>query len=559
MRSKTTFFLPLVMIAGCLLAAQQRSPTSSALDGRVSSDADRSMEGVLVTAKGFGSTISVTVVTDREGKYAFPASKLKPGKYTLSIRATGYELANAPQVEILGVKTIQVDLKLDKTHNLLSQLTNAEILLSIPGTQREKNELYPCANCHSLIPIIQSNYNAEAWQTTLARMKNWSVQSSIAKPIRQPYKVAAKPNPEFAQYLSTINLSSKPKWDYDFKSLPRPAGRATRVIITEYDLPASGRLPHDAILDANGIIWYNDFHEPLIGRLNPRTGETKEWRFPPLKPDFPTGTLSIMLDRNGDLWFPRFLQGGITQFNPRTEKFQTWLEPPEYNTEHSSSPHVSTAADGTVWFTENEGLVISRLDPKSGHISSFPMFPDFRPGGGGSGQFDLNNTKAEGHRTYGLASDSGSNAYFCDIVGGNIGRVDAKTGQVTLFKTPTVNSGPRRLSVDSEDRVWFGEYYANKVGMLDPKTKQFKEWTAPTPWSGPYPAMADKNGDAWTAGMGTDLILRLDPKNGNFTEYLLPTVDANIRWVEVDNSTTPPSVWVAEVHGGKIARIEPLD
>jgi streptogramin lyase len=71
--------------------------------------------------------------------------------------------------------------------------------------------------------------------------------------------------------------------------------------------------------------------------------------------------------------------------------------------------------------------------------------------------------------------------------------------------------------------------------------------------------MADKNGEAWTAGMGTDLIVRLDPQTGRFTEYLLPTVDANIRWIEVDNSTTPVTAWVAEVHQGKIAKIEALD
>jgi virginiamycin B lyase len=115
------------------------------------------------------------------------------------------------------------------------------------------------------------------------------------------------------------------------------------------------------------------------------------------------------------------------------------------------------------------------------------------------------------------------------------------------------------VSVDSQDRVWFGEYYANKLGMFDPKTELFKEWTAPTPWVGPYPAKADKNGDAWTAGMSTDLILRLDPKSGKFTEYMLPTVDANIRHIDVDNSASPVAVWVAEVHRGKIAKIEPLD
>jgi streptogramin lyase len=59
--------------------------------------------------------------------------------------------------------------------------------------------------------------------------------------------------------------------------------------------------------------------------------------------------------------------------------------------------------------------------------------------------------------------------------------------------------------------------------------------------------------------MGTDLILRLNAQTGKLTAYLLPTVEANVRWIQVDSSTTPVTVWVAEVHQGKIARVEPFD
>ena len=140
-----------------------------------------------------------------------------------------------------------------------------------------------------------------------------------------------------------------------------------------------------------------------------------------------------------------------------------------------------------------------------------------------------------------------------------MGRIDAKTAKVTLFKTPTLNSGPRRGTVDEQGRVWFGEYYSNKLGMFDPETEKFQEWTAPTPWLGPYPAKADKHGNAWTSGMGADLVDRLDLKTGTFTEYMLPTVNANIRHIDIDDTTSPVTVWVAEVHQGKIAKIEPLD
>jgi streptogramin lyase len=221
---------------------------------------------------------------------------------------------------------------------------------------------------------------------------------------------------------------------------------------------------------------------------------------------------------------------------------------------------VAAAPDGTAWFPGGESLLIFKVDPETGKVTAYPMYPDFHPDEKSAGiiQFSYSATPT-GHSTYGLAADSKSNVYICDIVGGNIGKIDGKTGKVTLYKTPTLNSGPRRVSVDSEDRVWFGEYYADKLGMFDPKTEKFKEWTAPTPWLGPYPAKADKNGEAWTSGMGADLVDRLDPKSGKFTEYMLPTVNANIRHIDVDNSTTPVTVWVAEVHQGKIARVEPLD
>ncbi len=551
--------LALVFGLGYGLAVPAQKP-AAALAGLVSSDAEGPMEGVLVRAKGVGKTISVTVVSDRRGRFSFPASRLAPDKYNIDIRAVGYDLANPVSVEVGAGAAGHVDLRLVKTTDLISQLTSSEWLESVPGTEEQKNQLFRCAACHSLAPIVQSTYDEKGWLTTFARMRSYSEQAVLEHPVSLPFKVTVQPDPAFAKYLSTINLSATPEWKYQLKTRPRPSGRATRVIITEYDLPDPGRLPHDADLDNKGMIWYNDFREPLIGRLDPRTGETKEWRMPPLKPGFPEGTLSIEFNRDGYLWIPRFRQGGYTRFDPRTEKFQTWLVPPEYNDAHAIQGQVAAAPDGTAWFPGGENLLIFKLDPRTGRIRTYPMYPDYHPDEKSSGiiQFSYSATPV-GHSTYGLAADSKSNVYICDIVGGNIGKIDGETGKVTLYKTPTLNSGPRRVSVDSQDRVWFGEYYADKLGMFDPKTGKFKEWAAPTPWIGPYPAKADQSGDVWTSGMGADLVLRLDHKTEKFTEYMLPTVNANIRHIDIDNSASLVAVWVAEVHQGKIAKIEPLD
>ena len=60
------------------------------------------MEGVVVSAKKDGSTISVSVVTDAQGRYAFPAARLEPGRYTLKARAAGYEIDAVMSAVVVG-------------------------------------------------------------------------------------------------------------------------------------------------------------------------------------------------------------------------------------------------------------------------------------------------------------------------------------------------------------------------------------------------------------------------------------------------------------------------
>src|SRR5947209_7249068 len=85
-------------LAGTLAALWFNAPigalaqTSDALVGQVTSAQEGAMEGVLVSAKRAGSIVTVSVVTDRDGRYRFPAARLEPGAYTLAIRAAGYDL-----------------------------------------------------------------------------------------------------------------------------------------------------------------------------------------------------------------------------------------------------------------------------------------------------------------------------------------------------------------------------------------------------------------------------------------------------------------------------------
>ena len=51
------------------------------------------------SAKLAGSNKTITVVSDAKGRYAFPAARLEPGKYAVTIRAAGYDLAGPSTTE----------------------------------------------------------------------------------------------------------------------------------------------------------------------------------------------------------------------------------------------------------------------------------------------------------------------------------------------------------------------------------------------------------------------------------------------------------------------------
>jgi hypothetical protein len=71
----------------------------------ISSAEEGPMEGVVVSARKDGATITVSVVTDKEGKYTFPAARLEPGRYRLSIRAGGYELESPKAVDLSAAQS----------------------------------------------------------------------------------------------------------------------------------------------------------------------------------------------------------------------------------------------------------------------------------------------------------------------------------------------------------------------------------------------------------------------------------------------------------------------
>src|SRR6202035_4502268 len=235
--------------------SHQALAAGAALTGQVSSAEEGNMEGVVVSAKKVGSTVMVSVTTDAQGRYAFPDGRLEPGQYALAIRAVGYDIAAQTTARVAAESSATADIKLKKTKNLASQLTNAEWMMSVPGPEDQKALLLNCTSCHTLERLVRSTHDADEWTHVVTRMMGYGAVRQPVKPQRM-LDAARAGSPEqyrkFAEYLATINLSRADKWQYPLKTLPRPKGEATHVIVTEYDVGRATTEPHDVVVAKDG-------------------------------------------------------------------------------------------------------------------------------------------------------------------------------------------------------------------------------------------------------------------------------------------------------------------
>jgi len=535
-----------------LPVAPSLAQNAAALSGVVSSAREGPMEGVVVSAKKDGATITVSVVSDDKGHFSFPAARLEPGHYAISTRAVGYDLDGPKDATIAAGQEDKVDIKLKPTRNLSAQLSNAEWLISVPGTDEQKRFLLECNGCHTYERIVRSTHDADEFVQVFKRMARYYPGSTPLKP--QPLAGNAGRNvgngPEAqkaAEWLASINLSRQDTWSWQPKTLPRLTGKSTHVIITEYDLPNKLIEPHDVVLDREGKVWYSDFGQMFIGEMDPKTGIVTQHAIPETKPGFSLGTLNLEIDKDDDPWIGLMYQSAIAKFDRKTQKFEEWPTPKAWDSDAGQLGHLAvqgTPSDDKVWIKNSDGGHIYRLDLKSNAFEDLGVLKDPRTG------------KRIG--TYGIHADAENNLYLLDFSAGNIVRIDAKTKEPTVYLTPTPNSHPRRGRVDDQGRLWFAEYFGGAIAMLDPETGKIAEWKVPTPWSSPYDAVEDKNGNAWTGSMNTDRVARLDIKSGQYTEYPLPR-PTNIRRVFVDDRSNPGTLWIGSNHGASIVKVEPLD
>jgi virginiamycin B lyase len=333
-----------------------------------------------------------------------------------------------------------------------------------------------CGSCHGLGMITgATGYTEAGWRDLIGTM--------VALPKDQEAAISS--------YLAT-HFPRKPG------RAPELVGGDVKVTFREWVVPTLGQRSRDPLQTKDGTIWWNGQFISLVGRLNPTTGEMKEYKLDPTsKPH------SIVDDAAGNIWYLGNGNGTIGKFVPATGEITVFKMPDPA----ARDPHTGIfSKDGTLYFTLQQSNMVGRLVPSTGAITLITLpTPRALP--------------------YGLKQNSKGEIWVAYNGAGRLASIDPVTMAVKEHPLPDPATRSRRLAITSDDTVWFVNSSLGRLGRLNPTTGEVKEWPSPS-GSKSHPYAIEVIDDViWynESGQRPDALVRFDPKTERFQSWAIPS------------------------------------
>src|SRR6267378_3253857 len=441
--SKLVAFLILVAVFSSLVRA-------ATVTGNVKGPDNTPFEGAFVQAINAKTHISVSVLTDKQGRYR--VENLPAGEYQVRIRAVGFTTDPRSAVNLTADQNISFDFALQKSTVRWSDLSLYQGKRLLPEGKGKETLSSNCFICHGFQTRMASvRRDEEGWRDRIDYMRQ-SMAFQLSERINdeKAKELVSYLNSTFGQD-STVPRS--PAELPGYKDTVRPfADEAMNIVYVEYDVSGSKGLPWSASPDKDGNFWmpyYGRGNE--VARLNPTTGEVKHFSLPF---EETAGVHSVVRAPDGMVYFTEFALNKLAKLDPSTGKITEFPDSFTMPDRRADKHTVRVDAKGNLW---SSGSPLSKYDQETGKYTHFMEVPS----------------------SYGITFDKDGNVWFCVLQkDGKIGKIDAKTEKVTQWSPPTQGT-PQRLAIDSDGIVWFGERSGHKIGRFDPKTETFKEFPFP--------------------------------------------------------------------------------
>jgi virginiamycin B lyase len=333
-----------------------------------------------------------------------------------------------------------------------------------------------CGGCHALNMITgAAGYTQDGWRSLISTM-------------------VRLPEPQQASITLYLAAHFPPKPG----RAPTLVPGSVTVTFREWIVPTLGQRSRDPLQRPDGTIWWNGQFISLVGSLDPRSGEMREYK---LEPE--AHPHSIVDDAAGNIWYMGNGNGTIGKLVPGTGEI-TIIKMPD---PAARDPHTGIFdKNGTLFFTLQQSNMLGRLTPSTGEIKLVTLTtPRALP--------------------YGIKQDSKGTIWVSYNGSNKLASMDPVTMEVREHVLPDPATRSRRLAITSDDTVWFVNSSLGRLGRLIPKTGEIKEWPSPSgPQSHPY-AIEVVDDVIWynESGMRPDALVRFDPKTEKFQSWAIPS------------------------------------
>jgi virginiamycin B lyase len=263
----------------------------------------------------------------------------------------------------------------------------------------------------------------------------------------------------------------------------------------------------------DGAIWWSGQLANKLGRLDPQTGQMREY---PVNPQ--SGPHGLVEDKDGNVWFTGNFRGFIGKLDPRSGTVKEYELPDP----RARDPHtIVIDHNGIVWFTVQSGNFVGRLDPKTGDIKlAQPPTTNARP--------------------YGMAVNSKNQVFFVEFGAPKIATIDDAM-HIQEYALSDLAARPRRIAITPDDQIWYTDFARGYLGHLDPVTAKVEEFASPSgPKSQPYGIVSTK-GALWyvESRAKPNTVVRFDPQTQKFQTWAIPGGGDIVRNMDVDHDGNP--------------------
>src|SRR5215472_9065856 len=301
----------------------------------------------------------------------FRAVSLFPGNYEISATAKGFK-SNVQKLAVKAGDNPKINVTLQEVASSnegeADPLQNVETLRSnrvkvsfdtyeniFPaGPGREVAER-TCIICHGENFLPSQPGSAEVWNARVDRMMGKanfdrpanSYAEGLLSYRAQQFRFSLKDREDLVAYLvKNFGPAAPPRNVRTVQETPLDEAKLGKAMFMEYyvpeDPPGQGvhapeyagpggrpgtRRIQDVRFDAEGNVFGSDRGTPRrLIKLNPRTGEWREWVTPHPKSD----VHEVLISPDGMIWMPEHAEGGVRSyllgFNPKTEKWDVNID-----------------------------------------------------------------------------------------------------------------------------------------------------------------------------------------------------------------------------------------